>query len=465
MMNPVRLLFSFAGRVSRAAYFIAGTVLLAIKFFLDRHIAMSFGQPWHIWNYFFPPPDLTAFGLGASHPRLYLTLWAVAIPFFWIGIALTLRRLRDAGMRLSLVFLFFVPIANLFFFLFLCFAPSAPAEEPRGVSIQVRRGSGAVLVGALLAIAIGLVTVYFGANVLARYGFGLFLGVPFFTGFIASWALNAGEIRPKRDTVAISVVVPLVIGLALIGFRLEGLVCLAMAIPLALPFSIAGGLTARYCLTVRRAPGTGTSVTACIAILPLLMLAEQTANLEPPSRPVSTSITINAPVNVVWKNVIAFSPLSPPADLLFRSGIAYPIGAEIHGSGPGAIRYCRFSTGDFVEPITVWDENHLLAFNVLSEPPSLHELGIGPIHTPHVDRNYMRSQHGEFRLTALDANHTLLQGTTWYQDYFWPQTYWRAWSDAIIHRIHMRVLQHVKAEAEAQAGQQHAVGRLTLPLQ
>ena len=31
----------------------------------------------------------------------------------------------------------------------------------------------------------------------------------------------------------------------------------------------------------------------------------------------------------------------------------------------------------------------------------------------------------------------------------WPAFYWRLWSDAIIHRIHLRVLNHIKELAEA----------------
>ena len=124
MTKLFRSIFLFEGRISRAHYFLTGAILLALKFLIDHTIAAKFGQPWHIWNYFLPPADLSIFGLGSSEPRLYLILWAVAIPFFWIGIALTLRRLRDAGMRLGFVFLFFVPVANLFFFLSLCLAPS-----------------------------------------------------------------------------------------------------------------------------------------------------------------------------------------------------------------------------------------------------------------------------------------------------------------------------------------------------
>ena len=49
-----------------------------------------------------------------------------------------------------------------------------------------------------------------------------------------------------------------------------------------------------------------------------------------------------------------------------------------------------------------------------------------------------------FKLTPLPGNRTLLEGTTWYQHGLWPTEYWRWWSDAIIHRIHLRVLNHIQ---------------------
>jgi hypothetical protein len=58
------------------------------------------------------------------------------------------------------------------------------------------------------------------------------------------------------------------------------------------------------------------------------------------------------------------------------------------------------------------------------------------------------SKEGQFRLTRLSNNQTLLEGTTWYQHGLWPSTWWRWWSDAIIHRIHLRVLNHIRSLAE-----------------
>lgn len=443
--------FTWEGRVTRLEYFLAGTSLSLIKFAIDHAVAARFGESWQIWNYVIASEHVSLFGLGARKPELYAILWAIAIPFFWVGIALTLRRLRDAGHSTVWVFLFFVPVGNLLLFLFLILAPGAQktiAETVADDELQKSEKQNAVYLGVAAAVTLGFGLVVFGSQVLLMYGWGMFLGIPFLTGFVASWFLNLKSIHSRLETVAVSVLTPCLIGTALLISAREGLGCLVMAIPLALPFSIAGGLVAQSILRRRRMMTTPPSFSACVAILPLLMVIEHAVTVAPPVYAVTTGVTIDAPAAVVWKNVVGFTPLAPPEEWLFRAGIAYPTSAQLVGSGPGAVRYCRFSTGDFVEPITVWDEDRLLAFDVASQPPAMQELSPWKINPPHVERNYMRSLRGQFRLVALSDNRTLLEGTTWYQNYLWPQGYRRQWSDTILHRIHELVLQHVKDEAE-----------------
>ncbi len=440
------------GRVQRRHYFLAGAILVAVKYAIDRSVAAKFGETWHIWNYFLPALDTSFFALGIRRPQLFGTLWAIAIPFFWVGIALTLRRLRDVDKSAVWIFLFFVPLANLGMFLWLSFAPSAAGgqiDHPiTGKPHRVAAPRGAAL-GMLLAVVLGLALVAFSAHALMQYAWGLFLGVPFLTGFVASWFLNSERLRSKGRTIGVCALTTFVIGIGLFGFGYEGLFCLLMALPLALPFSFAGGLVAREILGCQNLIDRGPTFAASLAIVPLLMFAEHAARLEPPVISVTTSVTIDAPVSVVWNNVVAFPPLAAPEEWLFRAGIAYPTSAQILGSGPGAVRYCRFSTGDFVEPITVWDENRLLAFDVSAQPEAMRELSPWRITPPHLEHNYMRSRRGQFRLVALSDHRTLLEGTTWYQNYFWPQAYWQEWSDGIVHQIHLRVLRHVKQQAEA----------------
>jgi hypothetical protein len=146
--------------------------------------------------------------------------------------------------------------------------------------------------------------------------------------------------------------------------------------------------------------------------------------------------------------LIDFPPLPPPSELVFKTGVAYPIQAKISGRGPGAVRQCIFTTGKFIEPIQIWDEPRLLRFGVLAQPHPMRELSLYPdLNPPHLD-HYLVAKQGQFLLTPTSGNHTLLQGTTWYQNYMGPGGYWRIWSDWIIHRIHMRVLNHVKNLSE-----------------
>ena len=69
------------------------------------------------------------------------------------------------------------------------------------------------------------------------------------------------------------------------------------------------------------------------------------------------------------------------------------------------------------------------------------------VHPPHLD-GYFKSYKGQFKLTKLEKNKTELEGTTWYQVDITPEFYWQFWSDFIIHRIHKRVLNHIKNESE-----------------
>ena len=144
----------------------------------------------------------------------------------------------------------------------------------------------------------------------------------------------------------------------------------------------------------------------------------------------------------------SFEPLAPPNELFFRLGIAYPQRARIEGHDVGAIRYCEFSTGAFVEPITVWDEPKRLAFDVVAQPEPLRELSPYPfVYSDHLEGSFT-SERGEFVLHRTPKGGTILEGSTWYQLSLFPEPYWTLWSDYLIGAIHMRVLRHVKTTVE-----------------
>jgi hypothetical protein len=276
------------------------------------------------------------------------------------------------------------------------------------------------------------------------YGWTLFLVLP-----IAAGALGALLANPTSagKAAAAGMAANAIASLGFLAFGLEGAMCIGMALPLALPLGALGGWLVYAAMHRPRAMAPGT------AMLMLLPLSLGTMGFDMTAKPhvfkVQSSIEIAAPAERVWENVVSFSELPPPDQWYFKTGIAYPIRARIDGTGPGAIRYCEFSTGPFVEPIQVWDQPRLLRFSVAQNPAPMNEWSpYGPIVTKHL-HGYLVSKQGQFLLTPLSNGHTLLQGTTWYQHGLWPETYWTPWSNAIIHRIHMRVLNHIKNLSEA----------------
>ncbi len=232
---------------------------------------------------------------------------------------------------------------------------------------------------------------------------------------------------------------------------IEGAFCLIMIIPLALPLAIMGAVCAHSLMAWRNYRTDAPAFMAMMLLfVPGVQWIEHSVAAPPRVYAVHTALDIQAPPEKVWQQVVAFSQIPPPKEWLFRAGIAYPIQAQMIGSGVGAERHCVFSTGAFVEPIKVWDEPHLLKFTVTSNPAPMEEwTPYHHIEPPHL-HGYLRSEGGQFLLTPLPHGGTRLEGTTWYQHGLWPAAYWRLWSDSIIHRIHLRVLRHIRDEVENQ---------------
>ena len=114
----------------------------------------------------------------------------------------------------------------------------------------------------------------------------------------------------------------------------------------------------------------------------------------------------------------------------------------------GGVRYCVFSTGAFVEPITAWEPARRLSFDVVESPPPLREWTFHANVAPSHLEEYLVARRGEFRLVPLPSGRTRLEGSTWYEQRLRPEGYWVVFSDPIIRRIHRRVLEHLKREAE-----------------
>ena len=450
-------------RLGRMPYLAFGVALLAVKLVIDRAVSAHFGKEFSPLFYV-SPIDAPLFR-RAEYPAYWVALSAAALPFIYVGVLLTLRRLKDAGLSPWLVLLFFVPFANLLFFVVAASAPPMPivATEPAPARAQYRAArldteldtprrslSATIFIAACLGSVVGLGAIGVSVGILRTYGSALMLGAPILSGFATSaffvW------LRPDKTYWAgagLATIVTFLLSFSVVvGFAIEGLGCLVMALPLIVPIVFFGSMVG-FILAKEGAASRFGPVTAPFVIMPMLLGAEHGAPVHPPRVDfVESVVTVDAPPDTVWKRVIAFPPLPPPNEPLFRAGIAAPLRATIDGEGVGAIRRCEFTTGTFVEPIEVWSPGRELSFSVREQPDPMREMTLwDSVRPPHLD-GYLSTTRGQFVLEPLQGGKTRLIGRTWYQTTMEPETYFRWWADAIIHQIHLRVLRHVAGLAE-----------------
>lgn len=280
-----------------------------------------------------------------------------------------------------------------------------------------------------------------------HYGWSLFLGLPLAVSFLSAFCTSFRREVSGSTAYGRSVVSILFLGGFILIFALDGFICLLMALPLAMLLALPGSLFGQSLGAACRRGARSVLPLIFVLLFPGLVAFDRATNPPPPLRAVTTSVVIHAPIERVWQTVIAFPKISAPPDGIFLCGIAYPIEARIEGSGVGAVRHCVFSTGAFVEPITAWQEPELLAFDVQSSPPPMKELSLYEhLEAPHL-HGHMVSHRGQFRLIQR-GDEVVLEGTTWYTHTLAPQWYWGPISDYLIHRIHERVLNHIKQTAE-----------------
>jgi hypothetical protein len=299
----------------------------------------------------------------------------------------------------------------------------------------------------LLPCLLGWAFSYLATNIYKNYALGLFIWLPFVIGATSTLILaynNSVERKELRNNAYWTL---LSFSLGLLFFAWEGIICLLMAFPIAIVFTYLGFLVGHLMTKNKLSSKVPTIIILLSISVPILMSFENTYQWKDDLRFVKSSIEIKATPEEVWKNVIEFPQLKEPEEFIFKTGIAYPINATIKGEGVGAVRYCNFTTGHFVEPITIWDKPNTLQFSVEEQPEPMREISIYDIHPTHL-HGYWVSQKGQFKLTKLANGNTLLEGTTWYINKIKPDFYWTTWSDYIVHKIHNRVLEHIKQQTE-----------------
>lgn len=449
-----KLWFGLQLPVSQLAYALSGFALMLLKYLCEfAFIYVNTGRSYAPYDFLNPLMSVRQKYFAPPAPDWMMWVIIVwSLPFLWIAVSMSVRRAVDAGRNAWFGLWVFVPFANFALMLILCLLPRVPRPDQERFRIAkdspdtlIGHGLRSALFGIAIAALVCLAMVSFSVYLIADYGAALFMGTPIIMGATSSFLYNRPYLRSWKSSILVAELSILLSGMILLLFAFEGVICLAMLLPIAGGMAILGALIGFMIAAIE--PQQSIMILIPISFLPVLAGAESRIRTLPLYE-VLTTTEINATPEQVWPHVVGFSDLPPPSNWYFQLGIAYPKRATIQGSGVGAVRYCEFSTGPFVEPITAWEQPTRLAFDVQSQPSPMHELSpYRHVHPPHLD-GYLRSKRGEFRLVDLGNGRTRLEGRTWYEYEIFPQFYWTLWTDMLIHRIHQRVLAHIKDLAE-----------------
>lgn len=314
---------------------------------------------------------------------------------------------------------------------------------------NLRLSLGAMsFVALMVAVPTVLATAWL-AQWTGRYGYALFVCLPMVAGFLSGLIVNWSRPWSWWNSIITLSLTALFVVLGMVVGGMEGVICILMAMGL-LWILICGGLFVAWLVRgiAKSSRGRRNLLLVAICSVPLCSAVELQIPWKLELIEQTTSIEIDAPPAVVWPFVPAFPDISTPPSWLFRNGIAYPLRSEIEGSGLGSKRRCVLSTGVMEETVTSWEPAQRLEFQVLTVPPAMTEKSLyDHVETLHLN-GYFVPQRGRFTLTPLPNGHTLLEGTSWYSHEIWPKAYWSPITKWIVHGIHQRVLEHIKALAE-----------------
>ncbi|MGH7449063.1 MAG: DUF805 domain-containing protein, partial [Longimicrobiales bacterium] len=164
LIRLLRFWFTFEENVDRRTYLRHGLALMVLKYGVDALlIAAATSTIWTPLDYLRSVPFLLSSRLSGSAVYLapVLALWT--LPFLWIAVTMTVRRLLDAGWSAWWSLLIFMPILSYALMGILALVPGTAHER----SAKIPDAQGGRLPGALLSMAvggvIGLTMVWLGA--------------------------------------------------------------------------------------------------------------------------------------------------------------------------------------------------------------------------------------------------------------------------------------------------------------
>ena len=426
----------------RFAYVLASLALIASQNLLAWGARQAFSVERVLDLEFWLTPLSSAMSIYSLPPIWGAAIYAYFLLVAWLLALMSFQLARRTNRGFILAVLSVVPVLQLGAILLNAVVPAREAVD----DIQQSRATSAknVTMGLIAGIALIVLAVLISAVTFGAYGWGLFVMTPLLVGITCGYLVNEQSDLGASATMKLVIAAAGLGSLALVVLALEGIVCIIMAAPLAIPIVMLGGVIGRGLAIARH---NRRNPLASVAILPMVFMLE---GAMPPEAPIITQyeIEIAAPADQVWQALISSEPIAPAPGLPALAGLAFPIKGTLKGEGLGATRTGVFSTGTATEVVTEWDPNKSLAFRVEDEAPAMEEMSpYRRVHAPHVE-GYFTTGETRFELVPVAANRTRLKIASEHRLRIDPVSYWEPIARLAIHENVSRVLADIKAKSE-----------------
>lgn len=426
----------------RSAYAAASFSLIASQNLITWGLRQASSEDRALDLEFWLTPLSSALSIYSLPPVWGAAVFAYFLLVAWLLTLMSFKLAQRTNRGFVLAVLSVVPVVQLGAILLNAVLPAGDAVD----DIEQSRATSAknVTMGLIAGIALVVLAVLISAVTFGAYGWGLFVMTPFLVGMTSGYLVNEQSDLGASTTMKLAIAAAGLGSLALVVLALEGLVCIILAAPLAIPLVMLGGVLGRQ-LAIARHDRRNPLVS--VAILPMIFMLEAAM---PPEAPIVTQyeIEIAAPAERVWQALISSEPIAPAPGLPALAGLAYPIKGTLKGEGLGATRTGTFSTGTATEVVTEWKPNKLLAFCVEDEAPAMEEMSpYRRVHAPHVE-GYFITGETRFVLVPLSGNRTRLKIASQHLLRIDPVPYWEPIARLAIHENVSRVLADIKVKSE-----------------
>ncbi len=202
-------------------YAVSGFSLALFKYGVEALVIWAFtSTSYWPWDFLNPLFTVRSQMLRQAPEWLPWAMFLWTLPFMWIAVTMSVRRVADSGDSPWLGLLVVIPIINYCFMLWACLAPTDAdvtwsAYRPTPTR-QDRASSAALAVGCSLIV--GGLMIWSSVYLFKTYGTTLFLGAPMLMGATAGYIFNRGHPRGYGASAGIGLAAVFFGGCALLLF-------------------------------------------------------------------------------------------------------------------------------------------------------------------------------------------------------------------------------------------------------